>query len=75
MNVAKEIPQEIISEVEILLGRKPEVTTECTGSESSIQMGIYATHSDGTLVIMGMGSEMINLPRVQGLEVDNRDMF
>ena len=77
IQVGKETPQEIASKVESLLGSKPEVTIECTGAESSIQTGIYATHSGGTLVIVGMGAEMVNLPLVHAAirEVDIKGVF
>lgn len=77
IQVAKETPQEIASKVESLLGSKPEVTIECTGAESSVQTGIYATRSGGTLVIVGMGSEMISLPLVHAAvrEVDIKGVF
>ncbi|GAB1286808.1 Sorbitol dehydrogenase [Apodemus speciosus] len=77
IHVAKETPQEIASKVESLLGSKPEVTIECTGSESSIQMGIYATHPGGTMVIVGMGSEMVNVPLMHAAvrEVDIKGVF
>jgi L-iditol 2-dehydrogenase len=62
--------------VESLLESKPEITNECTGMESSIQTDTYATYS-GTLVIMGMGSEIINLPLVHATmkEVDIKGVF
>lgn len=77
IQVGKETPQEIASKVESLLGSKPEVTIECTGAESSVQTGIYATHSGGTLVIVGMGAEMVNLPLVHAAirEVDIKGVF
>uniref|UniRef100_A0A8C5L6I1 Sorbitol dehydrogenase n=1 Tax=Jaculus jaculus TaxID=51337 RepID=A0A8C5L6I1_JACJA len=64
IQVAKESPQEIAWKVEGLLGCKPDVTIECTGAESSIQTGIYATCSGGTVVIVGLGSEMTTIPLV-----------
>ncbi|XP_006995182.1 sorbitol dehydrogenase isoform X1 [Peromyscus maniculatus bairdii] len=77
LQVAKESPLEVASRVESMLGGKPEVTIECTGAESSIQTGIYATHSGGTLVIVGMGSEMVNLPLMHASvrEVDIKGVF
>ena len=39
----KVTPQEFASKVGILLGSKLEVTNECPGAESSIQMCFYAT--------------------------------
>ncbi|XP_057307172.1 sorbitol dehydrogenase-like [Hydractinia symbiolongicarpus] len=55
----------------------PDRTIECTGAESSIQTGIYATKSGGVLVIVGMGKSEITLPIVNALvrEVDVRGIF
>lgn len=77
IQVAKENPHDIAKKVESVLGSKPEVTIECTGAESSIQTGIYATHSGGTLVVVGMGPEMVNLPLVHAAvrEVDIKGVF
>lgn len=43
----------------------------------SVQLGIYAIHSDGTLLILGMDSEMINLSLVHAAlqEADIKSMF
>ncbi|KAL6035786.1 hypothetical protein STEG23_005183, partial [Scotinomys teguina] len=77
LQIAQESPLEVASKVESMLGGKPEVTIECTGAESSIQTGIYATHSGGTLVIVGMGSEMVTLPLMHASvrEVDIKGVF
>jgi len=52
-------------------------TIECTGVESSMQTGIYATKSGGMLVVVGLGKEEITLPIVNALcrEVDVRGIF
>ncbi|KAM5178427.1 sorbitol dehydrogenase [Callospermophilus lateralis] len=77
LQVSKESPQEIASKIENLLGCKPAVTIECTGAESCIQTGIYATRSGGTLVLVGMGSEMTTVPLVHAAvrEVDIKGVF
>ncbi|XP_069862109.1 sorbitol dehydrogenase-like isoform X1 [Dipodomys merriami] len=77
LQINKESPKEIASKVEKLLGSKPEVTIECTGAESSIQTGIYATISGGTLVLVGMGAEMVSVPLVHAAarEVDIKGVF
>lgn len=75
--ISKESPQEIARTVEGLLGCKPEVTIECTGAEPSIQAAIYATRSGGTLVLVGLGSEMTTVPLVNAAtrEVDIKGVF
>ncbi|KAM5337207.1 sorbitol dehydrogenase isoform 2-T2 [Glossophaga mutica] len=77
LQISKESPQEIASKVEGLLGCKPECTIECTGAETAIQAGIYATCSGGILVLVGLGSEMINVPLMHAVsrEVDIRGVF
>ncbi|KAB0372109.1 sorbitol dehydrogenase isoform X1 [Muntiacus reevesi] len=77
LQISNESPQEIAKKVEGLLGSKPEVTIECTGVETSIQAGIYATHSGGTLVLVGLGSEMTRVPLVHAAtrEVDIKGVF
>uniref|UniRef100_A0A667H2T8 Sorbitol dehydrogenase n=1 Tax=Lynx canadensis TaxID=61383 RepID=A0A667H2T8_LYNCA len=51
LQISKESPKEIASKVEDLLGCKPEA-------------GIYATRAGGTLVLVGLGSEMTTVPLV-----------
>uniref|UniRef100_A0A7N5P4R7 Sorbitol dehydrogenase n=2 Tax=Ailuropoda melanoleuca TaxID=9646 RepID=A0A7N5P4R7_AILME len=77
LQISKESPKEVASKVEGLLGCKPEVTIECTGAEPAIQSGIYATRSGGTLVLVGLGSEMTTVPLVHAAvrEVDIKGVF
>ncbi|KAM8987414.1 sorbitol dehydrogenase isoform 2-T2 [Guaruba guarouba] len=75
--VKNETPQEVASKVESLLGCMPEITIECTGVQACIQAGIYATRSGGTLVLVGLGPEMVTVPIVNAAvrEVDIRGIF
>lgn len=77
LQISKESPKEVASKVEGLLGRKPDVTIECTGAEAAIQAGIYATRSGGTLVLVGLGSDMTTIPLVHAAlrEVDIKGVF
>ncbi|NWQ83392.1 DHSO dehydrogenase, partial [Columbina picui] len=77
IQVTNETPQEVASKVEALLGCMPEITVECTGVQACIQAGIYATRSGGTLVLVGLGPEMVTLPMVTAAvrEVDIRGIF
>nr|XP_012620419.2 sorbitol dehydrogenase [Microcebus murinus] len=77
LQVSKETPQEVASKVQGLLGCKPDVTIECTGAEACIQAGIYATASGGTMVLVGLGSEMNTVPLLNAAvrEVDIRGVF
>uniref|UniRef100_A0A803WEM3 Sorbitol dehydrogenase n=1 Tax=Ficedula albicollis TaxID=59894 RepID=A0A803WEM3_FICAL len=77
IQVKKETPQEVAAKVESVLGCMPEITVECTGVQACIQAGIYATRSGGTLVLVGLGPEMVTVPIVNAAvrEVDVRGIF
>ncbi|XP_063170528.1 sorbitol dehydrogenase isoform X1 [Candoia aspera] len=77
IQVKGQSPEELASMVENMLGCMPDITLECTGAEACIQTGIYATRSGGTLVLVGLGSEMATLPIVNAAvrEVDIRGIF
>nr|XP_025971788.1 sorbitol dehydrogenase isoform X2 [Dromaius novaehollandiae] len=77
IQVKNETPQEVASKVESLLGCMPEITVECTGVQACIQAGIYATRSGGTLVLVGLGPEMVTVPIVNAAvrEVDIKGIF
>lgn len=77
VQVTTEAPEVIAQKVEELLGIMPEITIECTGAESCIQAGIYATRSGGTLILVGLGPAMVNVPIVNAAvrEVDIRGIF
>jgi L-iditol 2-dehydrogenase len=73
----EQTPEQIAALVEEKLGGKPNITIECTGAESCIQTGIYATKSGGCLLLVGLGKEMANIPIVNAAvrEVDIRGVF
>ncbi|KAL2300480.1 hypothetical protein Nmel_013361 [Mimus melanotis] len=77
IQVKNETPQEVASKVESVLGCMPEITVECTGVQACIQAGIYATRSGGTVVLVGLGPEMVTVPIVNAAvrEVDVRGIF
>ncbi|XP_029979902.1 sorbitol dehydrogenase [Sphaeramia orbicularis] len=70
-------PQTLAQSVEDMLETQPQITIECTGVESSIQTAIYATHSGGVVVLVGLGAEMASVPLVNAAvrEVDIRGVF
>ncbi|KAK5874041.1 hypothetical protein PBY51_019024 [Eleginops maclovinus] len=70
-------PQQLAKSVEEKLGDQPHVTIECSGVESSIQTAIYATKAGGVVVLVGLGSEMANIPLIHAAvrEVDIRGVF
>lgn len=59
------------------LGCPPDKTIECSGAQSSIATGIYATASGGVLVLVGLGLTEAKLPIVDASirEVDIRGVF
>ncbi|MEE6509438.1 hypothetical protein FKM82_026032 [Ascaphus truei] len=77
LQVTNESPEDTARKVKDLLGCMPEITIECTGAESCIQTGIYATCSGGTLILVGLGPAMVNVPIVNAAvrEVDIRGIF
>ncbi|KAF6023182.1 hypothetical protein EB796_018515 [Bugula neritina] len=58
-------------------GRMPEITIECSGAESAIQMAIYATKSGGMVCLVGLGPPEVKVPIVNAAcrEVDIRGVF
>ncbi|CAL4115288.1 unnamed protein product [Meganyctiphanes norvegica] len=70
---AKEIAQRVSEK----MGGMPDITIECSGAESSIQLGIYATKSGGMMVLVGLGPAEVNIPIVNAAvrEVDIRGIF
>jgi len=77
INVANKEPKALAAEVTALLERAPDASIECSGADSSIQLGIYATKSGGTFVLVGMGAAEVKLPLINALvrEVDVRGIF
>ena len=58
-------------------GRAPDVSIDCSGAESAVQTAVYATKSGGTVMLVGMGPPMVNVPVIEALcrEVQIRGMF
>uniref|UniRef100_A0ACB8E4R1 Uncharacterized protein n=1 Tax=Sphaerodactylus townsendi TaxID=933632 RepID=A0ACB8E4R1_9SAUR len=77
VEIKKESPQELADRVKNTFGCMPEITMECSGAEASIQTAVYATRSGGTVVLIGMGPEMVTLPLVSAAarEVDIKGIF
>ncbi|TRY58883.1 hypothetical protein DNTS_024119 [Danionella cerebrum] len=73
----EESPQDLAKKAERILGRMPNICIECTGVQGSIQTAIYATHSGGVVVLVGLGSEMTTVPLLNAAvrEVDIRGVF
>lgn len=58
-------------------GGRADVTIDCSGAETCVQMGIYVTKSGGTLLLVGMGGLVSSLPLADAAirEVDVRGTF
>ncbi|KAF2825042.1 GroES-like protein [Ophiobolus disseminans] len=59
------------------LGEETELVLECTGIESSIQAGIYATRFGGAVFVIGVGKDFQNIPfmRLSSKEIDLRFQY
>lgn len=77
INVAAKSVDDIKREIMNSLGNLPDVTIECTGAEASIQVGMLATKSGGTLVLVGLGPDEVKVPLVDAAvrEIDIRGIF
>merc|ERR1712191_20204 len=75
--VGKDDEQTLASQIGSKLGGQPSITIECSGAESSIRLGIFATKSGGVLVLVGLGPAEIKIPIVNAAtrEVDIRGIF
>jgi len=75
--VGKEDAEVLASQIGAKLGSPPDITIECSGAESSIRLGIFATKSGGILVLVGLGPAEIKIPIVNAAvrEVDIRGIF
>lgn len=77
LQISKDSPKEIVSKVKDLLGCKRKVTIMFPGAGPTIHSSIDASHSDGTLVLVALGSEMSPVPPVHAAiqEMDIKVMF
>ncbi|XP_077498259.1 sorbitol dehydrogenase-like [Amblyomma americanum] len=77
ISAASKTVEDIKQEIYRTVGDLPEVTIECTGAESSTQLGMVATKSGGTLVLVGMGPNEVKVPLVDAAcrEIDIRGIF
>ncbi|ODM23754.1 hypothetical protein SI65_01343 [Aspergillus cristatus] len=55
---SQELGQRIVQE----LGQEAKLVLECTGVESSVHAGIYATRFGGTVFVIGVGKDFQNIP-------------
>ncbi|KAJ4355485.1 uncharacterized protein N0V89_003501 [Didymosphaeria variabile] len=72
-DAAKDLGTRIIE----TLGTEAELVLECTGVESSIQAGIYATRFGGSVFVIGVGKDFQNIPfmHLSSKEIDLRFQY
>ncbi|XP_059802589.1 sorbitol dehydrogenase-like [Hypanus sabinus] len=77
IKVNGETPQILAEKVKAVLGAMPNISFECTGKEFSMQAGMYATRSVGSVVLVGLTQEKMNIPVSEAIirEVDIRGVF
>ncbi|XP_034047331.1 sorbitol dehydrogenase [Thalassophryne amazonica] len=70
-------PKQVAKSVQDLLGVEPHIAIDCTGAESCIQTGIYATRPGGVVVLVGACSSMTTVPLIDVTikELDIRGIF
>lgn len=63
--------------IEEMLGEKPNISIDCGGFESTVNIGLKATKNGGVFVLVGMGQDKITVPLVAAAarEVDIRGVF
>ncbi|EME86542.1 uncharacterized protein MYCFIDRAFT_72475 [Pseudocercospora fijiensis CIRAD86] len=73
----EESPEEIAGGVKAALGQEAKLVIECTGVQSSIWSGIYATRFGGTVFIIGVGKDKQEIPFMYASfrEIDIRFQF
>jgi len=70
-------PEALAQQVIHVMGEPPDITLECSGAESSIQLGLLATKTGGVLILIGVGNRTATLPIMEATirEVDIRGNF
>ncbi|KHN81543.1 Sorbitol dehydrogenase [Toxocara canis] len=77
LNVKDMKSEEAAKHIISTLGVQADAAIECTGAASSIETGIHAVKSGGTLVMVGLGADRVELPIVEAAtrEIDLRGIF
>ncbi|KAG0708270.1 Sorbitol dehydrogenase [Chionoecetes opilio] len=70
-------PKALAQKIKEVMGDMPNITVECSGAESSIQLGMHATKSGGVMVLVGLGPSEVKIPIVTAAtrEVDILGIF
>ena len=77
VNVLNKSEPDVAKEVSQLLGDRPDVTIECSGSDFSMRLGIHATFPGGAVVQVGRGTPAPETPLNMAAtkEVDIKGVF
>lgn len=69
--------KELAKKIRCMLGRDPDVTIDCAGTEPSIQLGLEVTAHGGQMVVVGFASEIITTNLIPSLakEIDLKGIF
>ncbi|CBF77734.1 hypothetical protein AN4336.2 [Aspergillus nidulans FGSC A4] len=73
----QESPQELAGRIVQRLGQEARLVLECTGVESSVHAGIYATRFGGTVFVIRVGKDFQNIPfmHMSAKEIDLRFQY
>jgi len=58
-------PQILANKVIVLMGEHPDITMDCSGTESAAQAGILATRVGGVVELVGLPPPMVKIPILQ----------
>lgn len=77
LNVNKENVEALSKKIIEIIGEAPEKTIDCSGFEATARLGIEVTKPGGTYVLVGLGSDEVNIPlaKVSIKEIDLRGLF
>ncbi|PLB51997.1 L-arabinitol 4-dehydrogenase [Aspergillus steynii IBT 23096] len=77
VEVMGETAQEVGERIVGVLGAEAKLVMECTGVESSVQAGIYATRFGGMVFVIGVGKDFQNIPfmHMSAKEIDLRFQY
>ncbi|XP_022647376.1 sorbitol dehydrogenase-like isoform X1 [Varroa destructor] len=64
-NVKNHSDEDIVKDIREALGGYPHATLECSGAESCIRLAIKATNQGGSVSLVGMGPDEVNVPLVE----------
>ncbi|VDN54387.1 unnamed protein product [Dracunculus medinensis] len=76
-NVKNKSPADAAKEIIKSIGFQPDNVIECTGFAASIEVGITTVKNGGTIVLVGLGADRVEMPIVEATckEIDLRGIF